>query len=97
MRSKRLPPRQVRATTQEIPASHHLGEPSAGAVAVLIEAGSYTLLLETRTTCFGSDNYGMLEALKHITWSIHCSQAGKQPDIERNGAYEPALRGEVVQ
>ena len=58
---------------------------------------SYTRLLDTTTTYFGSDNYGMLEAWKHITWPIHCSQAGKQPDIERNGVYASALRGEVVQ
>ena len=64
---------------------------------MLIEAGSSTPLAGNKTTCFGSDNYDMLEALKHITWSFHCSQTGKQPDIERNGAYEPALRGEVVQ
>jgi len=40
-------------------------------------------LLETTTTCFGSDRYGMLEAWKHITWFIHCSRADKWPDIER--------------
>ncbi len=39
-------------------------------------------LLDTTTTCLGSDNCGMLEAWKHITWPIHCSQTGKQPGIE---------------
>ena len=37
--------------------------------------------LETESNFLGSDSYGMLEARKHIPWRIHCSQAGKRPDI----------------
>src|SRR6266699_1100847 len=43
-------------------------------------------LLDTEISFFGSDNYGMLEAWKQITWPIHCSQTGKQPGIERIGS-----------
>ncbi len=38
----------------------------------------------------------MLEAWKHITWPIHCSQASKRPDIDRKEVDVFALRGEVV-
>jgi hypothetical protein len=37
--------------------------------------------LETESNFLGSDSYGMLEVRKHIPWCIHCSQAGKRPDI----------------
>ncbi len=43
----------------------------------------------------GSDNYGMLEAWKHISWAAHCSQAGKWPAIARNDVSASAFRGKV--